>query len=311
MYCLAYVPFTQMVHWVVTGIINVSFFFWIGREIACSLVGCAGTETLTGTGLWSSLPSQDTCRRRKALLACSGSEARQHLHLSWPLLCWGVGLGRTRASNGMSCLWDSLSQGTAELLRQLNSIFPCRSLPTELFKSTFIFPIHHPEPQSFACSSQMSSYEALCGPRSCVIPSPHHVWKVWESSKKAAQERKAGRDLQGTLLRCPRIPQKQEELQQLSWARKGTEAVHLTTDGPHFPQSTFESPLKAPALLLWGTHEMWGVLDAFSNSSKLRENRKINSNSKKGILKFGREKCSANPTRVWVSLHKATYGCIP
>lgn len=188
---------------------------------------------------------------------------------------------------------------------------PCRSLPTELFKSTFIFPIHHPEPQSFACSSQMSSYEALCGPRSCVIPSPHHMWKVWESSKKAAQERKAGRDLQGTLLRCPRIPQKQEELQQLSWARKGTEAVHLTTDGPHFPQSTFESPLKAPALLLWGTHEMWGVLDAFSNSSKLRENRKINSNSKKGILKFGRKKCSANPTRVWVSLHKATYGCIP
>lgn len=33
-------------------------------------------------------------------------------------------------------------------------------------------------------------------------------------------------------------PSEEEELQQLSCPRKDTEAVHLTTDDPHFPQST-------------------------------------------------------------------------
>lgn len=44
-------------------------------------------------------------------------------------------------------------------------------------------------------------------------------------------------------------------------------------------------------------HEMWDVLDAFGNSIKLRENRKINSsnNNKKGILKFGRKNAVQTP----------------
>lgn len=92
------------------------------------------------------------------------------------------------------------------------------------------------------------------------------------------------------------MPKDPPEAEGATAALLSQEAVHLTTDGPHFPQSTLKSPLKAPALPVWGMHEMWDVLDALSNSSKLRENRKINcNNNKKGILKFGRKNAVQTP----------------
>lgn len=94
------------------------------------------------------------------------------------------------------------------------------------------------------------------------------------------------------------MPKDPPEAEGATAALLSQEAVHLTTDGPHFPQSTLKSPLKAPALPVWGMHEMWDVLDALSNSSKLRENRKINcNNNKKRNLEIWQKKCSANPTR--------------
>lgn len=92
------------------------------------------------------------------------------------------------------------------------------------------------------------------------------------------------------------MPKDPPEAEGATAALLSQEAVHLSTDGPHFPQSTLKSPLKAPALPVWGMHEMWDVLDALSNSSKLRGNRKINcNNNKKGILKFGRKNAVQTP----------------
>lgn len=166
------------------------FFFLIGRVIACSVVGSAGTKTHWH---WTvNLPPQaGHLQEEESSAGLFRTKTRWHLHLGGSFLGCGVGTGRTRACNGMSCLWESLSWGTAELLRHLTSMFLVGPFQLNYSESSSVFTIHHPEPQSFACSSQGSSYEALCDPRSCATPSPHRVWEVWKASKKTAK--KAGK----------------------------------------------------------------------------------------------------------------------
>lgn len=86
-----------------------------------------------------------------------------------------------------------------------------------------------------------------------VVLSPHRI--TCEKPEKGSKGKKAR---EGVAEESPEMLKDPSEAGGAIAAlcpRKGTEAVHLTTDGPHFPQSTFKSPLKAPALQVWGLHE--------------------------------------------------------
>lgn len=130
-----------------------------------------------------------------------------------------------------------------------------------------------------------------------VVLSPQHtVCGKYEKPEKGSKGRKARKGVVGESAEMPKDASEAGGAIAALCPRKGTEAVHLATDGPYFPQSTFKSPLKAPAPPAWWMHEMWDVLDAFGHSSKLGENRKINSkNDKKGTLKSSRKSAVQTP----------------
>ena len=81
----------------------------------------------------------------------------------------------------------------------------------------------------------------------------------------------------------------------------GTGAVQLTADGPYFPKSTPESPLKAPALPVWGLDETCAALDVLWDRNELAENRETATTEEKN-LEIWQKKNSVHETHKNVSI---------
>lgn len=79
---------------------------------------------------------------------------------------------------------------------ELKLMFLVGPLQLNYSKSTSVFTTNHPEPQNFAYSREMSSYEALRGPRSCYLLTASHVGSV-KSQQKGSKGKKAGKGVAG------------------------------------------------------------------------------------------------------------------
>lgn len=155
----------------------------------------------------------------------------------------GVGTGRTRLCSSVSCLWESPSWRREEACGQDD---PCRSFPTDLIW-IYLFSSSITQSYSLPVAAKHRHTEALSGPRSRMIPSPHQTWRAWNANRKGAKGWSGELCCWGVCCDAQGSVQSRRSYNR-SLSHTALTAVELTTEGPYSPKLSLKGPWKASVL---------------------------------------------------------------